>query len=81
MIYVWHNNRVITRTKFDSDSFYEEERNRHLTHKFIVDSDDSIPETRYGYMQREFESAHWVHVPKEMFPKEFLTHLLLLGIS
>jgi hypothetical protein len=80
-VYVWDNEQVVTLAMFDYDSFHEAERNRRFTHKFIVDSSDIDPEHRYGYMQREYESAHWVHVPKEMFPKKFLTHLLLLGVS
>lgn len=79
--YVWDNERVVTLAKFDYDCFYEGEKNRRFTHKFIVDSSDDDPEHRYGFMQRDYEGAYWVHVPKEMFPKEFLTHLLLLGVS
>ena len=80
-VYIWSDNTVVVLTRFDGDDFYEGERQRHMTHKFIVDCFESEPETRYGYFQREYEAAHWVHVPKEMFPKEFLTTLLLMGVS
>jgi hypothetical protein len=80
-VYIWDNEQVVTLNKFAYDGFKEGERNRRFIHKFIVDSLSNEPGSRYGYMKPDYEGAHWEHVPKEMFPKEFLTHLLLLGVS
>jgi hypothetical protein len=80
-MYIWDNEQVVTLAKFEYKSFDEAEGNRQFTHKFIVDSSDNHPKKRYGYMQRVDEIAYWKHVPKEMFPKEFLAHLLLLGVT
>jgi hypothetical protein len=80
-LYIWDNDRIVTLPRWYEDSFCDGERNRHLTHKFMVDSAQPDHEHRFGYMQREYEGALWTHIPKEMFPKEFLTHLLLLGVS
>jgi hypothetical protein len=43
----------------------------------------SEPEERYGRVKQELGKVHysWVHLPLEQFPKEFRTHLLLLGVS
>jgi hypothetical protein len=80
-MYIWDNEQVVTLAVFDIESFNLAAPNRRFTHKFIVDSSDNESSSRYGYIKRDGEIAHWRHVPKEMFPKEFLTHLLLLGVS
>ena len=39
---------------------------------------------RYGMYTRGDsgdDNWEWVSIPKELFPKKFLTHLLLLGVS
>ena len=39
---------------------------------------------RYGMLTRGDsgdDSWEWVPIPKKLFPKKFLTHLLLLGVS
>jgi hypothetical protein len=43
---------------------------------YIYDPDDT-PEMRWGQMVH----GRWAELRKEDMPKEFLTHLLLLGIS
>jgi hypothetical protein len=80
-VYIWDNGQVVTLAMFDVESFNSASPNRRFIHKFIVDSSDDLPSQRYGYMKQDEEIAHWRHVPKEMFPKEFLTHLLLLGVT
>lgn len=80
MIYVWHNDEVLTLPNLDVEDFNGDGELRHLTNKFMVDTHEKNPENRYGYMDDE-EYSGWDSIPKDMFPKEFLTHLLLLGVS
>ena len=35
----------------------------------------------YDYDESSASCSNWKHVPKEKFPKEFLTNLLLLGLD
>jgi hypothetical protein len=80
-VYVWHNEQVITLPELDSEDFYDDGKHHHLTHKFMVDTHETSPSTRYGYMSKEDGYSAWEPIPKDMFPKEFLTHLLLLGVT
>lgn len=80
MIYVWHNDEVLTLPNLDSEDFNDDGELRHLVNKFMVDTHETRPDNRYGYMDDE-EYSGWDSIPKELFPKEFLTHLLLLGVS
>ena len=81
--YVWDNNQVVTLARWDATAFDKGREHAHLVKRFMVDSSDSADEMRYGFMlfDDESDSADWNHIPKEMFPKEFLTHLLLMGVS
>lgn len=80
-VYVWHNEQVLTLPDLECEDFTYDGQHHHLTDKFMVDSRESKPSNRYGYMSNEFGYSEWESIPKAMFPKEFLTYLLLLEIS
>ena len=79
-VYVWNNEQVVTLPALDGRDLKDDKKRRHLVNKFMVDAHETSPENRYGYT---FNGAYsgWSHIPKEMFPKEFLIHLLLLDIQ
>ena len=79
-VYVWHNDKVLTLLELDGEDFNDDGKHHHLANKFMVDTHETNPNNRYGYMSNGDYSG-WESLPKEMFPKEFLTHLLLLGVS
>jgi hypothetical protein len=80
-VYVWHDEQVITLPALDGEDFYDDGKHHQLTHKFMVDTHETNPSNRYGYMSNEDGYFAWESIPKDMFPKEFLTHLLLLGVQ
>lgn len=75
MLYFWKDNRVVT---YPEHLFTYETLKLGYSELYCVDTGSKEPQLRYGmYM------AHgaWNPIPFDMFPVEFKTHLLLLGIT
>ena len=71
-VYFWKDGQVHEYVGFtDADSI----RKTEFTYCFAVDT-KCANNMRYG----QYTSSGWKHVPIEVFPKKFRTHLLLLGV-
>ena len=73
-IYFWKGGQVC---KYHGHTDAESIEDTEFTACFAVDT-ACIGEMRYGIYTRR---SGWYHIPLEQFPKEFRTHLLLLGVT
>ena len=73
-IYFWKDEQLhIYQGDSDTDSI----RATQFMDCYAVDSGNAAANMRYG----NYKWDGWRHIPLEEFPKEFLTTLLLLGIT
>ena len=72
-IYFWKNEQL---HPYQGDSDTGSIKDTQFMECYAVDSSRAYPSTRYG----KYKWDGWRHVPLKDFPKEFRTHLLLLGI-
>lgn len=72
-IYFWKGKRVHI---YEGDNHGESIRNTEFIDCYAIDSNE-IENMRYG----KYLKTGWKHIPLEEFPKEFRTHLFLLGIT
>ena len=73
-IYFWKDEQLHT---YQGDSHTEAIRDTQFTNCYAVDSGNTALDLRYG----KYLKTGWKPILLEKFPKEFRTHLLLLGIT
>ena len=73
-IYFWKNKQLHT---YEGDNDAESIRDTQFTNCYAVDSANAAADMRYG----KYTKIDWEPTPLDEFPKEFLTTLLLLGIT
>lgn len=73
-IYFWKDGQVC---KYHGHTDSESIKDTEFLDCFAVDT-VCTEEMRYGMYKRR---SGWNHIPLEKFPKEFRTHLLLLGVT
>lgn len=80
IVYVWEP-ETATILEFNPKKLYEIPEEFEFRDKFCVDTRfiDS-PSNRYGKWETKSDTK-WIHYPFEIFPIEFKTNLLLLGVS
>ena len=72
-IYFWKDEQLHT---YQGDSDTDSIRDTQFMDCYVVDPIHATANWRYG----KYTKDGWRHVPLDEFPKEFRTHLLLLGI-
>ena len=72
-VYFWKDSKVVI---VEGAVGLEDARLRGLLRKLCVDTNTDAVAMRYGF----YSSTGWAPHPFEVFPKEFRTHLLLLGV-
>ena len=73
-IYFWKDEHLHT---YQGDSDTDSIRDTQFMDCYAVDPGYAAVTMRFG----KYTEDGWRHVPLEDFPKEFRTHLLLLGIT
>ncbi len=73
--YFWKDGEVVV---FGGYPYVDNVRKAGLENTYCVDLNDPLPSQRYGLFD---PTQCWLSVPLEQFPKDFLTTLLLMGVS